>query len=107
MNAGTEQAFESAALAQVFSDKGFSILKDSQACNLTPEFALTRIAVIAIRKTVKRGKTREICVTNERIEQIVTPLIENPKVRGRLRRAGFKVTIRSEMEFSYMMEATA
>lgn len=105
MNTSTEAAFEAATNSQLFSDHGLKILHDSLMCNLPAETALTRVAMVAIEKTVAKGKARQVTIAHERIEQIVTPLMNRPEVRGRLRKAGYKITIRSEVEFSYM-EAT-
>ena len=99
MNAGTESAFEALTEAQLFSDAGLKILRNALTADLPADFALVCVASVAIEKT-----TRKV-FPPERIQQITDPLMAKPKVRGRLRQAGYTIKIRGEVEFSYMMEA--
>jgi len=98
MNAATESAFEAATMAQLFTDAGMKILRNALVCDLSPDTALSCVASVAITKCARQA------LPPERIQQITDPLMSRPRVRVRLRQAGFRVKIRSEVEFSYIEE---
>ncbi|MFA5820427.1 MAG: hypothetical protein WC854_14270 [Bacteroidales bacterium] len=94
MNGSKQAAYAAKTRAAIFSPRGQKAMRDALVCDLPPEAAL-----ICVARRVTRIETIE------RLAEIALPMLDDPKVRGQLRRVGYSVKIRSEVEFSYM-EAT-
>jgi len=89
MNGGTESAYEEKAMRRIMSPSGMRMLRsmhglgaDAALCNL-----VNRATGI---KTI------------ERVEAIASQLADNPKVRNRLRTAGYTLQVRNEAELAEM-----
>lgn len=82
-------AFEDKAMSAVMSPGGMRTLKVCKCMGMKPDGALC---------CVVHGATR--IQTIERVEEIVNQMIDNPKVRGRLRQAGYPIQVRNEFELA-------
>jgi len=76
-------------IAKLMSEGGMKLLRSSLRAGLKPEVAILSVAQAATRME-----------TYERLEEISAPLIHMPKVRGRLRQAGYTLAVRDEREYA-------
>jgi hypothetical protein len=81
--------YEAKTMQVLMSDRGLKIARNALQCAMRPEAALMCVANVATRMIVA-----------ERLEAIALPLLDKPKVRGRLRQAGYTIKFRVEAEFS-------